>query len=54
MACLSRGVAGVYENSFILNLPGRQKAVAENLEFVMPIIAEILDSMSIDSKAAQV
>mmetsp|Transcript_44200 Transcript_44200/g.32184 ORF Transcript_44200/g.32184 Transcript_44200/m.32184 type:complete len:124 (-) Transcript_44200:35-406(-) len=34
-ACLSRGVAGVIGNTFVLNLPGSPKAVKENLEIIM-------------------
>jgi len=48
LACLSRGVCGVIQDSMILNLPGRPNAVEEILPFVMPILVEALRSM--DSK----
>jgi molybdenum cofactor synthesis domain-containing protein len=35
-AMLSRGVAGIRENTLIVNLPGSPKAVAECLEYILP------------------
>ncbi len=37
-AILSRAVVGVRGHTLIVNLPGSPKAVAENLELVMPVI----------------
>lgn len=35
MACLSRGVIGMKGKTMIINLPGKPKAVKENLEILM-------------------
>lgn len=37
-AMLSRGIAGIRENTLIVNLPGSPKAVRENLEYAMDAI----------------
>ena len=34
-ACLSRGVIGMIDNTMIVNLPGKPKAVTENFEILM-------------------
>mmetsp|Transcript_15802 Transcript_15802/g.25476 ORF Transcript_15802/g.25476 Transcript_15802/m.25476 type:complete len:87 (-) Transcript_15802:300-560(-) len=38
-AMLSRAVAGVRDRSLVVNLPGRPKAVRENLGVLMPVLA---------------
>jgi molybdopterin adenylyltransferase len=42
-AILSRQTAGVRGNSLIVNLPGRPKAIRENLEAVFPAIPYCID-----------
>lgn len=37
-AMLSRATSGLKNNSLIINLPGSEKAAAENLSFVLPIL----------------
>ena len=37
-AMLSRGIAGIRENTLIVNLPGSPKAVRENLEYAIDAI----------------
>jgi molybdenum cofactor synthesis domain-containing protein len=37
-AMLSRSVAGLYNNSLIVNLPGSPKAARENLEPILPVL----------------
>ncbi len=42
-AILSRAVAGIRRKTLIVNLPGRPKAIRENLEAVFPAIPYCLD-----------
>ncbi|MFV0379982.1 MAG: molybdenum cofactor biosynthesis protein B [Anaerorhabdus sp.] len=42
-AMLSRAVAGIYNSTLIINLPGSPKAVKENLEFLLPNLNHALD-----------
>lgn len=41
-AILSRGIAGIRQQSLIINLPGSSKAASENLEAVLPALAHAL------------
>ena len=45
MAVLSRGLAGVADNAFVVNLPGSTKAVQEGLAVVLPLIPHILEQL---------
>lgn len=38
MAVISRGVAGIYGQTLIINLPGSPKAVREGMETLAPIL----------------
>ena len=44
-AILSRQIAGIRGKTLIVNLPGRPKAIRENLEPVFPAIPYCLDCM---------
>lgn len=44
-AMLSRGVAGVSGRTFIVNLPGSPKAVAEGIPIVLSIAQHVLDQL---------
>lgn len=44
-AVLSRGKAGIRGNSLIINLPGSEKAVRENIEVLLPSLAHALDKI---------
>ena len=47
-AALSRGRAGVCGKCLVINLPGSQKAVRENLEVVLPILDHALEKIKGD------
>ncbi|KAK3281999.1 molybdopterin biosynthesis protein [Cymbomonas tetramitiformis] len=46
MAALSRGVAGVCNQTFMVNLPGRPKAVQESLMVLMPMLTRIVQDIN--------
>lgn len=43
--CLSRGVAGIYLQSLIVNLPGSEKAARENIMVVLPALKHGVDML---------
>ena len=45
LAMLSRGVAGVRGDALVINLPGRPKAVRENMLVLLPLLRPILQSL---------
>jgi molybdenum cofactor synthesis domain-containing protein len=45
MAMLSRGVCGVRGWTLIINLPGSEKAVRENLGVVLPVLAHAVETL---------
>jgi len=47
---LSRAVAGVRDNTLIINLPGSEKAVRENLEVIIDVIPHAIEKIKGDSK----
>jgi molybdopterin adenylyltransferase len=44
-AWLSRGVAGIRNNTLIINLPGSPTAVGECLDVIMPVLPHAIDTM---------
>lgn len=46
MAALSRGVAGTFGDTLVLNLPGSPKAVKESLEAVLPVLHHALQTLA--------
>lgn len=45
LAMLSRAVAGIRGRTLIINLPGSEKAVRENLGFILPAVAHAVESL---------
>jgi len=45
-AMLSRAVAGIRERTLIINMPGSPKAVAENLNVLLPILPHALELLA--------
>jgi len=43
---LSRGLAGIRNNTLIINLPGSPKAVKETIGFLKPILAHALETVT--------
>ena len=50
MAALSRGLAGATGSTLILNLPGSEKAVRENLGAVLPVLGHALELLAGDTE----
>ena len=48
MGVISRAVAGTLGGALIINLPGSPKAVAENLEAILPAIGHTMDKLQGD------
>lgn len=48
-AIVSRAVAGTLGNTLIINLPGSRKAVAENLEAILPATAHTIEKLQGDT-----
>ena len=44
-ACLSRGVAGIRNETLIINLPGSEKAAKENIMVVLEALHQGVDMM---------
>ena len=44
-AMLSRGIAGIKENTVIINLPGSAKGVKENCDVVLPLLDHIVQKI---------
>jgi molybdopterin adenylyltransferase len=44
---LSRAVAGIRDRSLVVNLPGRPKAVRENLGVLMPVMAHAVAQVTL-------
>ncbi len=45
-AMLSRLVVGVRNGTLIINLPGSEKAVTENLQTIMPVLSHALGQIN--------
>jgi molybdopterin adenylyltransferase len=45
LAMLSRAVAGIRRRTLIINLPGSERAVRENLSFILPALAHAVESL---------
>ena len=50
MAALSRAVCGIAERTLIVNLPGSEKAVAENLDALEPVLPHALQLIGGDTE----
>lgn len=44
-AMLSRGIAGIKDQTVIINLPGSAKGVKENCEVVFPLLEHLVHKM---------
>jgi molybdenum cofactor synthesis domain-containing protein len=45
-AMLSRGIAGIRQQTLIVNLPGSPKAVRENMEVLLPVLPHALELLA--------
>ena len=50
MAALSRGIVGTVASTLIVNLPGSAKAVAENLNALLPVLPHALQTLRGDTQ----
>ncbi len=50
MAALSRGVCGIAGSTLIINLPGSERAVRENLDALEPVLLHALQLISGDTE----
>jgi len=50
-AMLSRAVAGIRNNTLIVNLPGSPKAALENFRIIAPVLAHAIELLNNDSQA---
>ncbi len=50
MAALSRGVCGIAQRTLIVNLPGSEKAVSENLAALAPVLPHALQLIGGDTE----
>lgn len=50
MAALSRGVCGIAKRTLIVNLPGSEKAVGENLDALRPVLPHALQLIGGDTE----
>ena len=50
MAALSRGVCGIAERTLIVNLPGSERAVRENLDALAPVLPHALQLIAGDTE----
>ena len=46
MAMISRGVAGIYQGTLIVNLPGSPKAVEESFSVIRPILNHAIELLA--------
>ena len=49
-AWLSRAIAGIRKQTLIINLPGSEKAVRENLKIILPVLPHALKMLSGDTE----
>jgi molybdopterin adenylyltransferase len=50
MAALSRGIVGVAGTTLIVNLPGSERGVRQNLEALMPVLAHAVELIAGDTE----
>ena len=50
MAALSRGICGIAGGTLIINLPGSERAVRENLDALAPVLRHALQLIAGDTE----